>query len=312
MIAGYDRWLTAAVPAADADRDRGDAGADRIALHQRAERLLPIQDAGLIQGISEARLVSLGAMAERRALADEILKDPDVVSLSSFIGIDGSNATLNSGRFLIELKPHADRADGALASSNACANACRGAGHRAVLPAGAGTRHRRPQRRTQYQFTLTSPELADLSTWTPRLLEKLQAQPALADVASDLQDQGVQAWYRDRPQCRGTAGRHRRGDFRCAVRRVWPAPDLDHLHAGRTQHRWCWKRARISSSAPKRSSASAWPRRMASRCRCSGIARIEERPASLLVNHIGQFPAVTLSLNLAPGHSLGEEVLRQR
>src|SRR5216110_3685991 len=72
----------------------------------------PVQDTGLIQGISEApSSVSFAAMAERQqALADAILKDPDVVSLSSFIGVDGTNTTLNSGRMLINLKPRDERA----------------------------------------------------------------------------------------------------------------------------------------------------------------------------------------------------------
>src|SRR5262249_56246464 len=71
----------------------------------------PVQDTGLIQGISEApQSISFGAMAERQqALADAILKDPDVESLSSFIGVDGTNITLNSGRLLINLKPHETR-----------------------------------------------------------------------------------------------------------------------------------------------------------------------------------------------------------
>src|ERR1700719_171119 len=157
----------------------------------------PDQDTGLIQGVSEpAESVSYAAMADRRrALAAAILKDPDVVSLSSYIGIDGNNVTLNSGRFLINLKPRADR-------STNLADAIRRLRSETADTAGV-TLYMQPVqdltldntvRRTQYQFTLESADSAALSTWTPKLLEALRQQPELADVVSNEEDNGLAAY----------------------------------------------------------------------------------------------------------------------
>jgi len=156
----------------------------------------PVQDAGLIQGISEApQSISFQAMAQRQqALSAALLEDEDVASLSSFIGVDGNNATLNSGRLLIELKPHAQRAADAQAIiARLQQRVAHVPGIKLYLQPVQELGIEDRISRTQYQFTLTSPDLAQLETWTPRLLAHLQQSPALADVASDLQNQGLQA-----------------------------------------------------------------------------------------------------------------------
>src|ERR1700733_9157698 len=151
----------------------------------------PDQDTGLIQGVSEAsESVSYAAMADRQqALAAAILKDPDVLSLSSYIGVDGNNVTLNSGRFLINLKPRSDR------SSNV-ADAIRRLKSETDDIAGV-TLYMQPVQdltldttisRTQYQFTLESADATALSTWTPTLLTALRQRPELADVVSNQED----------------------------------------------------------------------------------------------------------------------------
>ncbi|HSY97757.1 MAG TPA: efflux RND transporter permease subunit, partial [Steroidobacteraceae bacterium] len=157
----------------------------------------PDQDTGLIQGVSEAtESVSYAAMADRQqVLAAAILKDPDVVSLSSYIGIDGNNVTLNSGRFLINLKPRADR------SSNVADAIRRLQGETANI---AGiTLYMQPVQdltldttvsRTQYQFTLESADSTALSTWAPKLVTALRQQPELADVVSNQEDDGLAAY----------------------------------------------------------------------------------------------------------------------
>ncbi|MGV2488470.1 UNVERIFIED_CONTAM: multidrug transporter subunit MdtC, partial [Bacillus mycoides] len=150
-----------------------------------------VQDAGLIQGISEApQSISFQAMAQRQqALSAALLEDEDVASLSSFIGVDGNNATLNSGRLLIELKPHAQRAADAQAIiARLQQRVAHVPGIRLYLQPVQELGIEDRISRTQYQFTLTSPDIAQLETWTPRLLEHLQQAPALADVASDLQN----------------------------------------------------------------------------------------------------------------------------
>ena len=167
----------------------------------------PVQDTGVIQGISEAsQSVSFAAMAERQqALARVVLRDPAVASLSSFIGVDGTNATLNSGRMLINLKPLSER--GASATEVI----------RRLQPELAKvegvTLYMQPVQdltiedrvsRTQYQFTLESSDPQTLATWVPRLVDELRRLPQITDVASDLQDAGLQVFV---DIDRDTAGR---------------------------------------------------------------------------------------------------------
>jgi len=157
----------------------------------------PAQDTGLIQGVSEAaESVSYAAMANRQqALAAAILRDPDVQSLSSYIGVDGNNVTLNSGRFLINLKPRGER------SSNA-ADAIRRLRAETADVAGI-TLYMQPVQdltldntvsRTQYQFTLESADAAALAEWTPKLLAALRERPELADAVSNQEDNGLAAY----------------------------------------------------------------------------------------------------------------------
>src|SRR5450432_2615269 len=151
----------------------------------------PIQDTGVIQGITQAaQTTSFSAMAaHQRDLADVILEDPDVVSLSSFIGVDGSNVTLNSGRFLINLKPRANR-------STTVADVIRRLRDETADLSGI-TVYMQPVQdltldntisRTQYQFTLESADPAALSAWTPKLLSALRQQSELTDVVSNQED----------------------------------------------------------------------------------------------------------------------------
>ncbi|MBZ5671430.1 MAG: efflux RND transporter permease subunit [Acidobacteriia bacterium] len=156
----------------------------------------PIQDTGVIQGVSEAaQTVSFQEMSrEQQALASLILKDPAVESLSSFIGIDGTNTTLNSGRILINLKPLEERK---ISASDVI---------RRLQPELAKvpgiTLFMQPVQditiedrvsRTQFQYTLEDPNVDELNLFAPRLLEELRKQPELRDVASDQQDQGLRA-----------------------------------------------------------------------------------------------------------------------
>src|SRR5690606_36981365 len=157
----------------------------------------PVQDSGVIQAVTEApQDISFDAMAtQQQKLAAEILQDPDVVSLSSFSGVDGSNITLNSGRLLINLKSYDQR--------SASASEIMGRLRERIKPISAITAWFQPVQelsiedrisRTQYQFTLTTPETDLLEEWVPALLARLRSEPALADVASDLQTRGLQAY----------------------------------------------------------------------------------------------------------------------
>ncbi len=154
----------------------------------------PIQDTGVIQGISEAdQTVSFEAMSERQqALAAVVLKDPAVESLSSFIGIDGMNTTLNSGRMLINLKPLSDRnLDASAVIRRLQPELAKVAGIRLYMQPVQDITVETRVSRTQFQYSLEDPNPAELATIVPQMVSKLSAEPVLTDVASDLQNGGL-------------------------------------------------------------------------------------------------------------------------
>uniref|UniRef100_UPI002620BF2D efflux RND transporter permease subunit n=1 Tax=Pseudomonas sp. TaxID=306 RepID=UPI002620BF2D len=157
----------------------------------------PVQDTGVIQGISEApQSISFAAMSERQQrLAEVILDDPAVVSLSSYIGVDGDNPTLNSGRLLINLKPHAERdVSASQVIERLRPQLARLPGIELYLQPVQDLTIEDRVSRTQFQLSLESPDLALLEEWVPRLVDALAREPALSDVASDLQNRGLQVY----------------------------------------------------------------------------------------------------------------------
>ena len=169
-------------------------GADRgLALVIVPKGFFPVQDTGVILGISEApQSISFSAMAERQQdLAKVILKDPAVESLSSFIGIDGTNATLNSGRILINLKPLEERKISASeVISRLQPELAKVAGITLFMQPVQDLTVDARVSRTQFQYTLEDPDAKELIAWAPKLVEALRAGPELRDVSSDQQDQG--------------------------------------------------------------------------------------------------------------------------
>src|SRR5450830_1705498 len=167
----------------------------------------PVQDTGVLLGISEApQSASFETMSERQQqLAAVILKDPAVESLSSFIGVDGTNQTLNSGRILINLKPLDERkihADDLIRRLQP--ELQKVAGMTLFLQPVQDLSVEDRVSRTQYQYSLEDPDIKELNTWTPRLVAALQELPELRDVSSDQQTQGLQAYL---TIDRGTASR---------------------------------------------------------------------------------------------------------
>jgi multidrug efflux pump len=155
----------------------------------------PIQDTGVIQGVSEAsETISFPEMArQQQKLAQIVLKDPAVENLSSFIGIDGTNTTMNSGRMLINLKPLDDRKIGASDVIRRLQPKLDEAGITLFMQPVQDLTVEDRVSRTQFQYTLEDPNTDELNTYVPRLLAKLKALPELSDVASDQQVQGLQA-----------------------------------------------------------------------------------------------------------------------
>jgi len=268
----------------------------------------PVQDTGVIQGISEAsQRISFPAMAQKQeALAEVILKDPAVVSLSSFIGVDGTNTTLNSGRVLINLKPIAERKVSATDVM------------RRLQPELAKvddvTLWMQPVQdltvedrvsRTQYQYTLEDADATELNRWTERFVEKLKALPELQDVATDQQTEGLrttlvidrvtasrlgitpamidQTLYDAFGQRQIATLFTQSNQYHVVLETM---PDFQ-LNPGKLQD--IYVRSATGSAIP-----------------LSTFAHFESGTAVLAVNHQGQFPVVTVSFNLAPNSSLGE------
>ena len=270
----------------------------------------PVQDTGAIQGITEAdQSISFQAMAERQqALAEVVLKDPAVASLSSFIGVDGSNTTLNSGRMNITLKPLAERDASASEVIRRLAPEVRKvAGITLYMQPVQDLTIEDRVSRTQYQFSLQSPDSAALAEWVPRLVDSLKALPQLADVASDLQDKGLQAWVEiDR------AAAARLGVSTAAIDNAlynaYGQRLISTIFTQATQYRVVLEVQPEFRSGPGAIASLYVPGTGGVQVPVSSVARVVERPASLAVNHIGQFPAVTVSFNLAPGAALGDAV----
>ncbi len=270
----------------------------------------PDQDTGLIQGVSEAsESISYAAMADRQeALAAAILKDPDVASLSSFIGVDGNNVTLNSGRFLINLKPRDER------TATADEVIRRLKVETADVP--GITLYMQPAQdltldnsvtRAQYQFILESADSSALTTWTPRLLAALRQLPQLADVASNQESSGLAAYLtidRDSAARLGISV----GTVDNALYDAFGQRIVSTIFTQSNQYRVILQASPSSFRSVDSLTSLYVPSAAGGQVPLSAIAKvdIEERP--LLINHLAQFPAATISFNLAPGVSLGAAV----
>jgi len=270
----------------------------------------PVQDSGAIQGISEApQSISFTAMAERQqALAREILNDEDVATLSSFIGVDGNNTTLNSGRFSIHLKPHSERdASATEIIRRLQARVANVPGIALYLQPVQDLTIEDRISRTQYQFTVTSADSKLLSEWVPRLVERLQAEAPLADVASDLQDKGLQAYLdidRDAASRLGVTI----AAIDNALYSAFGQRQVSTIFTQANQYRVVLEVHPDFQQGPQALARIHVPGADGAQVPIAAIAKISERPTPLVVTHVGQFPAVTISFNLAEGASLGEAV----
>jgi len=271
----------------------------------------PVQDTGLIQGISEApQSISFGAMAERQqALADAILKDPDVESLSSFIGVDGTNITLNSGRLLINLKPHETRtADVSEIIRRLTRETAAVEGISLFMQPVQDLTIDDQVSRTQYQFILEDANAKELAEWAPRLVEKLNSMPHFADVSSDIQANGVSAFIEID---RDTAGRFgiTPATIDNALYDAFGQRQVSTIYTNSNQ-----KRVILEADPKQQSSLESLTSIYVPTATGSGqvplsvLARVREETAPLRIDHLGQFPSTSISFNLAPGASLGAAV----
>ncbi|AID85191.1 multidrug transporter [Pseudomonas aeruginosa VRFPA04] len=270
----------------------------------------PVQDTGVIQGVAEApQSISFQAMSERqRALAEVVLKDPAVASLSSYIGVDGSNPTLNTGRLLINLKPHSERD---VTASEVIQRLQPELDHLPGIklymqPVQDLTIEDRVAR-TQYQFTLQDADPDVLAEWVPKLVARLQELPQLADVASDWQDKGLQAYLNID---RDTASRLgvKLSDIDSVLYNAFGQRLISTIFTQATQYRVVLEVAPQFQLGPQALEQLYVPSSDGTQVRLSSLAKVEERHTLLAINHIAQFPSATLSFNLAKGYSLGEAV----
>jgi multidrug efflux pump len=272
--------------------------------------LFPTQDTGVILGISDApQAVSFPAMATRqRALGQVILKDPAVATLSSFIGIDGTNVTLNSGRMLITLRPLEERRVGVGTVIDRLRSS--------LAQVGGITLYLQPVQdltvedrvsRTQYQYSLEDPNLVELTTWAPRLVERLRTLPELRDVASDQQDQGLETSVRID---RATASRLGITPLMIddALYNAFGQRQVSTIFTQLNQYRVVLEVKPDFRQGPEALQQIYLRSSSAGQVPLSTFTFIEERVTPLAVNHQGQFPAVTVSFNLAPRTSLGHAV----
>ncbi|HEY3178251.1 MAG TPA: efflux RND transporter permease subunit, partial [Casimicrobiaceae bacterium] len=270
----------------------------------------PVQDTGVIQAISDAsQSVSFNAMAERQqALARAILEDPAVDSLSSFIGVDGANATLNSGRMLINLKPKGERdLDAAGVIRRLQRRLANVEGIQLYMQPVQDLTIEDRVSRTQYQFTLESARPEDLTEWTPRLVDKLSSLPMLADVASDAQDQGLQAFVVIDRDAAGRLG-ITPATIDTALYNAFGQRLISTIFTQSAQYRVVLEVQPDYQFGPGALNDLHVATASGAQVPLSTVARIERRTAPLVINHLGQFPSTTISFNLAPNASLGEAV----
>ncbi len=268
----------------------------------------PVQDTGVIMGISEApESASFAALSARQqALAAVILKNPNVDSLASFIGVDGTNTTPNSGRIQINLKPRDERKETA-------SDIIRDLEPELAKVEGI-TLYMQPVQdltvesrvsRTQYQYSMEDADAKELAVWAPRLLQKLQTAAELRDVASDSQNNGLEANLvidRDTASRLGILpqaiddtlydafGQRQVSTMFTQLNQYHVVLEVDPEFQDSTDH--------LKQIYVKSNSGAQVP--------LSAFSHFEQRSTPLALNHQGQFPVVTLSFNLAPGVSLGE------
>ena len=274
----------------------------------------PVQDSGVIQVVTQAPgTVSFQAMSRRQVqVARHLLADPDVASLSSFIGVDGNNPALNTGRMLLNLKPHEERDSDV----------------QAVIARLREKMAARPQAeqdmavwfqpvqelsiedrvsRAQYQMTLSTPDSALLAEWVPRLQQALAARPELADIGSDLQNDGWQAYVEIDRTAASRLGVPV-ASITGALQNAFAQRQVSTLFTQSNQYRVVLEQDPALAQGMTALDQVYVAASDGTPVALSALTRWQQRIAPVVINHQSQFPAATISFNLAEGHSLGDAV----
>jgi hydrophobe/amphiphile efflux-1 (HAE1) family protein len=272
--------------------------------------LLPQQDTGLIIGVTDAaQAISFKAMVERqREIAEIVRRDPDVVSVASFVGAGSVNATVNSGRLYINLKPRDRRQAGAaeiIDRLRAATDSVQGIS--LFMQAAQDVQIDSRVSRTQYQYTLQDADVAELTDWAPKLLAALRNRPELADVASDQQSGGLQV--------KVDVDRERASRLNVLAQAIddtlydaFGQRQVSTIFTQLNQYRVILEVEPHYQLAPSSLDKIYVKSTTGQMVPLSAFAKVSTTTAPLTIVHQGQFPAVTLSFNLAPGRSLGEAV----
>jgi multidrug efflux pump len=268
----------------------------------------PVQDTGVLMGITEGpENISFPALSQRQQqLAAVILKNPNVASLSSFIGVDGTNTTPNSGRIQINLKPRDQRSESATEIiRDLVPEAAKVQGITLYLQPVQDLTVEDRVSRTQYQYSMEDADGSELAIWAPRLLDKLKQSPKLLDVASDEQNNGLEA---DLVVDRDTASRL--GILPAAIDSTlydaFGQRQISTMYTQLNQYHVVLEVSPQFAENPDSLKNLYVASSTGTQVPLSAFSHIERQNTALAINHQGQFPVVTLSFNLAPGASLGD------
>ncbi len=271
--------------------------------------LFPTQDVGEIQAVVEAdQSVSFARMSQlQHQTAEALMQDAAIENVSAFTGVDAQNNTVNNGRLLIQLKPMDAR-------KGTASDIIRRLNTQIKIP--GVTLYMQPVQdlsidaqvsKTQYQFTLEGADPAQIQAWSAAMVDRLKSAPQISDVTSDVQSQGL-ALYIDVD--RDTAGRLgvSMSTIDNALYDAYGQRIVSTIFTQSNQYRVILEASPQFQSGPEALDNLYLPSGSGGQVPITAIARIRQAPAPLLVTHVGQFPAATISFNLARGESLGGAV----
>jgi len=312
LIARYDRWLSWVLDRQGATMIVALATLCLTVVLYLAipKGLFPTQDTGLVQGVTVAgQTISYQRMGDlQQQVAAQILKDPDVASLTSYVGVDGTNTTLNDGRFLINLKPLGQRTSSLAATLHRLRQ-------RALAVPGVTLFLQPVQDLTiasnvspaEYEFSIEGPDTATVNTWAGRIVQRLSTARAVRNVATDVQGQGLSILVNvDRSSAARLAITPSTVDdilYDAFGQRI-----ISTIFTQSNQYRVILQAAPGTINSPRGlddlylRSGSGTPTPL------GAIARIEEQTAPLQIDHVAQYPAANISFDAAPGVSLGAAV----
>ncbi len=269
----------------------------------------PIQDNGVIQVVTEAPdQISFQAMSERQqALAEVILKDPAVASLSSFIGVDANNPKLSNGRILVNLKAHTERAPAVEVMARLNENFAQVHGIKGWMQPVQELSIEDKISRTQYQLSLTAPKNQLVEEWTPKLVQALRQQAAFAEVTSEDAGQGLQAYIEVNRDAAARLGLSVE-DISLALQNLFAQRQIATLYTQSNQYRIVLELDPKLTQGIEALNQTYIHNNQGRPILLSSVATIVEKHAPILLQHQSQFPAVGISFNLAKGVSLGEAI----